>query len=80
MARYYFNIKDGEQIIPDPDGDELPDETAVLGNIRRTVADILHRPDLYGGAEKWVRRGFVVTDDSGRTVMKVPVPAVLLLM
>jgi hypothetical protein len=32
--RYYFNIKDGQTVLPDPEGDELPDQAAVLTNIR----------------------------------------------
>jgi hypothetical protein len=77
MGRYYFNLKEGEKLIPDPDGDYLPDDAAALREIQRTVDDIIQLPDRYGDFYRWARREFVVTDETGRVVMTVPVPAAL---
>src|SRR4051794_14592237 len=37
MGRYYFNIKEGATLIPDPEGEDLPDESAAYSEIRATV-------------------------------------------
>jgi len=76
--RYHFNIKDGETLIQDLDGDELPDREAAVQQIRKTVEDIIRLPDRYGDFVRWARREFVVTDESGHTVLTMPVPAALL--
>lgn len=73
MGRYYFNIKKGKTLIRDPEGDDLPDESAVYQEIRATVDDIVRLPHAYGDLRTWLRRTFIVTDERGRTVMTVPV-------
>lgn len=77
MCRYFFHIRDGQTLITDPDGDDLADEAAALGMIQETVADIVNLPHVYGDFARWAARAFVVTDESGRTVLDVPVPQVL---
>ncbi len=77
MGRYYFNIKDGSTLIPDPDGDELMGEAEALMVIKETVADMAERPKTYGGLRRWMRREFVVTDEGGGTVLTVPIAALL---
>jgi hypothetical protein len=76
MGHYYFNIKDGQTLIPDPEGDELADESAAYWYIKETVQDLVLRPHVYR-LERWEHREFVVTDESGRVVMTVPVAALL---
>ncbi len=78
MARYYCNIKEGETLIPDQEGDEFPDQQAVLAEIEATAHDIVERPNHYGRFATWARREFVVTDDDGREVLTVPLAALLL--
>jgi hypothetical protein len=77
MGRYYFNIKDGGTLIPDPEGEDLSDESAVYVAVKETVEDIAHRPYAYGGLRRWMRREFVVTDEGGGTVLTVPVATLL---
>jgi hypothetical protein len=74
MGRYYFNIKDGETVIPDLEGDDLPNAEAAFTIIQETVSDILARPEHYGGFAPWARREFIVTDHGGREVMRCPWP------
>jgi hypothetical protein len=75
VGRYFFNIKDGATLIPDLEGEDLPDESAAYQEIRATVDDVLNLPHVYGDLRRWVRREFVVTDESGRIVLEVPVVA-----
>jgi hypothetical protein len=77
MGRYYFNIKEGETLIEDPDGDDLSCEAEALVVVKETVHDIAERPWIYGGLRRWIGREFVVTDEAGRTVATVPIAAVL---
>ena len=77
MGRYFLNIKEGATLIPDPEGEDFPDESAVYEEIRATVDDVLRLPHVYGDVGRWLRREFVITDESGRTVLEVPVAALI---
>ena len=77
MGRYYFNIKDGRTIIHDPEGDDLPDESAAYLVVKETVEDIATRPFAYGGLKRWLRREFVATDERGGTVLTVPITTLI---
>jgi hypothetical protein len=71
MARYYFSIIVGKKKpIPDPEGDELPDDTAAERQAESIAREMLmerrrYRPRL----ELWV---FLITDEDGREVGRVP--------
>ena len=77
VGRYFLNIKEGATLIPDPEGDGLfGRERRISGdprNSRRRGAP----PHVYGDLDRWTRREFVVTDESGRTVLEVPVVALI---
>jgi Domain of unknown function (DUF6894) len=77
VGRYFLNIKEGATLIPDPEGADFSDESAVYQEIRATVDDVVRRPHVYGDLDRWTRREFVVTDESGRTVLEVPVVALI---
>jgi hypothetical protein len=40
MPRYFFNLKDGRRIVPDPDGTELPDEDSARAHARQVVWEL----------------------------------------
>ena len=52
-------------------------QSAAYQELRATVDDIVRFPHAYGDLRPWAQREFVVTDESGRTVMTVPVAALL---
>lgn len=41
MARYYFDIRDGEDVYVDKEGMELPDMEAAIAEARRALADMV---------------------------------------
>ena len=40
MPRYFFDIRDGEELIPDEEGMDLPDLEAAFREAVRSLADI----------------------------------------
>ena len=40
MPRYFFNLKDGRRIVPDPEGTELPDEDSARTHARQVVWEL----------------------------------------
>ena len=71
MARYYFHLTDGKQVLSNHKGVDLPGDAAA-----REDAAALAR-DLKGGAAmpNWNWGGWVVAivDEHGRTIDKVPI-------
>lgn len=41
MPRYYFDVRDGEELFVDDDGMELPDMDTAIGEARRALADMV---------------------------------------
>ena len=70
MPRYFFHIVDGDEIIEDCEGTELPDlEAAVLDALhsaRHLLADRIRRGELANGQR------FEVRDEAGELVAIVP--------
>ena len=68
MPRYFLNLTDGQQIVEDPEGLELPGEAAA-----REEAAVLAR-DLSEHQEgDWAGWKIAITDDTGHQVDLVPV-------
>jgi uncharacterized protein DUF6894 len=65
MPRYFFDIRDGEELIPDEEGMELPDLDAAFREAARSLAEIspMGRRNVASG-----QVAIVVRDGSG-TVM-----------
>jgi hypothetical protein len=40
MARYFFPIRDGDEMIPDEDGHDLPNQDAVQKEAIQSAADL----------------------------------------
>jgi hypothetical protein len=77
VNRYYFKIKEGESLIPDPEANDLPGESAAYEEIRATIADVLRFPHVCGDIQPWARCEFVVKRREWHTVMAIPVAALL---
>lgn len=62
MKRYFFDIRDGDELSPDELGVELPDIKAVKTEAARSLADI-SRTDSYG--HPFRHMAIEVRDDDG---------------
>jgi len=66
MARYFFHVQCNDHLIEDPEGTDLPDETAALDeavqSVRLLVADALAQ------GRKPTGRALIVADEQGREI------------
>lgn len=70
MPRFFFSVERDGVIIPDIEGDELPDTQAahaldILEEMRRL-------PHVYGVPREWQKDAFVISDEFGTVVMVLP--------
>ena len=72
MPRYHLNVRRRGVLIEDPDGEEAADLAAIRRVAEHTIEDILRRPETYGENPRWDRCTFVITDESGATLVTVP--------
>ena len=75
MGRFYIHIREGENIIADEEGVELPDASAAAREARLGALELLGDA-IKAGAER-VPDAFVVADDSGQVVETIPLVALL---
>jgi hypothetical protein len=69
MPRFYFHVRDGDRLIADPDGGELPD----LDAARAVAAAALRRAAAaaHGAAKAASGRRFEIADRAGRVLATV---------
>jgi hypothetical protein len=69
MPRYYFHLTDGNQVLDDPEGLDLPGAAAARSEAVLVAADLKHRlkPRDWTG---WV---VSIRDEQGKQVDSVPV-------
>jgi len=72
MARYFFHLRDGDTLLPDDEGLELPDLEAVRSYAVESARQLLSQAALSGNAGS-VRQLIQVLDDGGRTVLTTPI-------
>ena len=66
MRQYYFDIRDGANLIPDDEGIELPDIHSAGQEAVKTLADIVKDNTRLGGLGDFGQRVTVeVRDDDG---------------
>jgi hypothetical protein len=51
MPRYYFDVRDGDDMFVDDDGMDLPDMDTAIGEARRALADMVRDSLRSEGAE-----------------------------
>ena len=76
MPRYFLNIRDRDVLIEDPDGDEVANIDGIRRIAEACIVDIYARPEMYGDTLLWDRRSFEITDESGATVLVIPLAEV----
>ena len=74
MPRYFFHVRDGDELILDHEGLELPDPE-VLDECRSVVREVLHEDEHR--AELVAGRQFEIVDELGRLVVTIPFRAVV---
>ena len=68
MPRYFFDLKRGDETLPDEEGIELPDTETVLREARRSAKRI--RPTL---PERSPHQAFIVRDEAGEIVLTLDI-------
>jgi hypothetical protein len=69
MPRYFFNARIGDELIPDPEGEELRDPDRAWEIARVMIRELLKAE----GAETGLMNAVLeVTDDEGEVVLEFP--------
>jgi hypothetical protein len=69
MPRYFFNTRIGQELILDPEGEELRDPDHAWRVARTTIREILKTE---GGQPNLLNAILEVTDDDGEIVLEFP--------
>jgi hypothetical protein len=75
MGRFYFHLKEGNELIPDEDGIELPDVAAATREALLTARELL--ADAIKAGRPKVPEALMIADEAGRTVEILPFSAAL---
>jgi hypothetical protein len=68
MPRYFFNTRIGDELIADPEGEELPSPDRAWEVARTMIRELLK----IEGMEGLMRAVLEVTDDEGEIVLEFP--------
>jgi hypothetical protein len=69
MPRYYFNTRIGDELVADPDGEDLRDPDRAWEVARAMIRELLKTD----GAERALLSAIIeVTDDEGEIVLEFP--------
>jgi len=74
MPRYFFNTRIGDELIADPEGEELRDPDRAWEVARAMIRELLKTE----AADGLVRAVLEVTDDEGEIVLEFPFTEALL--
>ncbi|NOJ40336.1 DUF6894 family protein [Bradyrhizobium australiense] len=66
MARFYFHLREMDQLVTDDEGVELPDQSAALREAQRGARDLL--ADAIKTGKDTVPDAFVIADEQGREI------------
>jgi uncharacterized protein DUF6894 len=69
MPRYFFNARIGDELIPDPEGEELRDPDRAWEIARAMIRELL-KTDVAEG--DLLNATLEVTDDDGEVVLEFP--------
>ena len=69
MPRYYFNTRIGDELISDPDGEELRHPDRAWEMARAMILELLKSE---GANERLLNATVEVTDDAGEIVLEFP--------
>jgi hypothetical protein len=69
MPRYFFNTRIGDELISDPDGEELPDPDRAWEIAQAMIQELLETEGVESGLLTAILE---VTDDEGEIVLEFP--------
>jgi hypothetical protein len=69
MPRYFFNTRIGDELISDPEGEELPDPDRAWEIARAMIRELLKTEGADGSLLNAILE---VTDDDGEVVLEFP--------
>jgi hypothetical protein len=75
MPRYYFHTRIGDELIPDPEGEELRNPDRAWEMARAMIRELLKSE---GTDERLLNATVEVTDDDGEIVLQFPFAEALL--
>ena len=75
MPRYFFNTRIGDEVISDPEGEELRDPDRAWEIARAMIRELLKTEGVEAGLAKAILE---VTDDDGEIVLEFPFTEALL--
>jgi hypothetical protein len=75
MPRYFFNTRIGDELVTDPEGEELRDADRAWEIARAMIRELLKTEGAEGGLLKAV---IEVTDEQGEIVLEFPFTEALL--
>jgi len=71
MPRYYRHIRQGDLLIEDPEGIDLPDLAAARAEALEGIRDILAEA-IRQGRDDWLEQAIVIADGTGRALTTIP--------
>jgi hypothetical protein len=69
MPRYFFNTRIGDEVVADPEGEELRNPDSAWEIAQAMIRELLKTEDAQGGL---LRAVLEVTDDEGEIVLEFP--------
>jgi len=75
MGRFYFHVRKRDRLIPDEEGQDLPDVSAAVCEAKLSARELLAEA-VHTGKDD-VPDAFVIADEAGRTVCTLPFFSVL---
>jgi hypothetical protein len=75
MTRFYFHLREVDQLVIDDDGIELPDTSAALREAQLAARELLANA-IKEGKDR-VPEAFVIADEQGREIASVSLAAML---
>lgn len=69
MCTYYFHVRDANGFVKDEDGIDLPDVTSALKEALQSARQCRAEGDFV-----LTSPSFEIADDTGRTVLVIPIP------
>jgi hypothetical protein len=77
MPRYFFNTRIGDELIPDPEGEELRNPDRAWEVARAMIRELLKTEGVEGAL---LSATLEVTDDEGEIVLEFPFSEAILLL
>jgi hypothetical protein len=75
MPKFYFHTKIGDELLPDPEGDELPDADHAIKEAIMAAREIL--ADAIRAGKEPLIEAIVIADSRGQQIGLVPLAEVL---